>query len=159
MSSIHQFQVKGILGDTIDFADFKGKKILLVNVASECGFTPQYQQLQELYEFYQDKLVVVACPCNDFGAQEPAAAEEIHAFCSRTYGVSFPISAKLNIKSEPIAPLYDYLMQQANEQGYEAYEVKWNFHKFLLDEQGQLLAAFPSSVSPIDEQITSIVSQ
>ncbi len=157
MSSIHQFKVKGILGDTINFADFKGKKILVVNVASECGFTSQYQQLQELYEEFQHNLMIVACPCNDFGGQEPGSEETIKAFCDTRFKVSFPMTEKLSIKNNQIAPIYEWLTQ-ANKNGVADDEVKWNFHKYLLDEQGQLLASFPSNVSPLDDCIVKTVS-
>jgi len=157
MSSIHQFKVRGILGDTIDFTDFKGKKILVVNVASECGFTPQYQQLQELYEQFQHNLMIVACPCNDFGGQEPGSEETIKDFCDTRFKVSFPMTAKLNITNQPTAPLYEWLTK-ADKNGVADDEVKWNFHKYLLDEQGQLLASFPSNVSPLDDRIVSTLS-
>lgn len=157
MSSIHQFKVRGILGDTINFTNFKGKKILVVNVASECGFTSQYQQLQELYEKFQHNLTIVACPCNDFGGQEPGSEETIKKFCDSRFKVSFPMTAKLNITTEPTAPLYEWLTK-ANENGVADNDVKWNFHKFLLDEQGQLLASFPSDVSPLDDRIVSTLS-
>ena len=157
MSSIHQFKVRGISGDTIDFADFKGKNILVVNVASECGFTPQYQQLQELYKEFQHNLIIVACPCNDFGGQEPGTEKEIKMFCDSRFKVSFPMTEKLNIINNQVAPIYKWLTQ-AEENGVADDEVKWNFHKYLLDEEGQLLASFPSKVSPLDDRIVSVLS-
>lgn len=152
MSSIHQFSVKGISGDTIQFADFKGKKILVVNVASECGYTPQYQQLQELYEEFHHKLEIVGFPSNDFGGQEPGTGAEIQAFCQMRYGVTFPLAEKVTIKGTSPHPVYQWLTQQVLN-GQDNHEVKWNFHKFFLDDDGQIIASFPSSVSPFDDRI------
>lgn len=152
MHSIHPFKVRGIEGSEIDFAQFAGKKILIVNVASECGYTPQYQQLQELYDTFQDKLVIVGFPCDDFGGQEPGTNEEIQTFCNRRYGVTFPLTTKINIKSSIVHPVYQWLTQ-ATQNGVADSEVPWNFHKYLLDEHGQLVKSLPSNVSPLDEQI------
>lgn len=156
LSSIHQFKVAGINQEEIDFAAYRGKKILVVNVASECGFTPQYQQLQELFEYGKDKLVVVGFPCNDFGAQEPGDAIAIQQFCETSYGVSFPLAAKVHIVSSAPHPIYRWLTNKALNGKMDA-SVEWNFHKFLLDEQGQLLAHFPSAVAPIDPRIIDLI--
>lgn len=156
LSSIHQFKVAGISEEEIDFADFKGRKILVVNVASECGYTPQYQQLQELSEYFNDKLVVVGFPCNDFGGQEPGDHHSIQQFCNRNYGVSFPLAAKVNIRSTEPHPLYQWLTKRALNGVLDA-QVEWNFHKFLVDEQGRLLAHFPSSLSPADPKIIDMI--
>ncbi|MDX1941391.1 MAG: glutathione peroxidase [Saprospiraceae bacterium] len=152
MHSIHQFKVAGIEGEEIDFAQFKGKKIMVVNVASECGFTPQYQQLQELYEEFQDKLMIVGFPSNDFGGQEPGTNEEIRAFCTRRYGVSFPLTAKITIKGSNMHPVYQWLTQKT-QNGVANSEVQWNFYKYLLDESGHLVKNFSSVVSPLDDEI------
>ncbi len=152
MHSIHPFKVRGIEGSEIDFAQFAGKKILIVNVASECGYTPQYQQLQELYDTFQDKLVIVGFPCDDFGGQEPGTNEEIQTFCNRRYGVTFPLATKINIKSSTVHPVYQWLTQ-ATQNGVADSQVRWNFHKYLLDEHGQLVKSLPSDVSPLDKQI------
>ncbi len=157
MSSIHPFSVQGISGDTIHLASFSGKKILIVNVASECGFTPQYQQLQELYKEFHHKLEIIGFPCNDFGGQEPGAEAEIQTFCERRYGVTFPLTEKVRIKGTDPHPIYHWLGRKA-ENGVLDDEVKWNFHKYLLDEEGRLLAAFPSSVSPFDDRILDQIS-
>ncbi len=149
MNSIHQFSVEGLEGETLDFADFAGKKILVVNVASECGYTPQYQQLQELYTHFGDRLVVVGFPCNDFGAQESAAADAIRQFCTRRYGVTFPLAAKVQIKGPTRHPVYHWLTSAA-ENGHSDSRVSWNFQKYLLDEQGRLLAMFPPACDPLD---------
>ncbi len=152
MTSIHEFKIESISGKEINFADFSGKKLIIINVASECGYTKQYTQMQELHEALSDKLVVVACPCNDFGGQEPGTNEEIQLFCETKYKVSFPITTKLSIKGEHPHPLYDWLCNKSKNGQFDE-EVAWNFHKFLLDEQGHLVKAFASSVSPIDPQI------
>lgn len=155
MTTFHDFSITGIDNKTINFADYKGKKILVVNVASECGYTPQYAQLQELSETFADKLVVVGFPCNDFGGQEPGSSEVIQNFCEVRYGVTFPLTEKVGIKKNP-HPIYEWLMQEAKN-GVQDAAVAWNFAKFLIDENGQWLAAFPSGVSPLDEQILSIL--
>lgn len=150
--SIHQFQIEGIDGKLIHFSDFKGKKIIIVNVASECGYTNQYEQLQELSESYPEKLVIIGFPSNDFGGQEPGTEAEIQQFCSSTYGVKFPLTSKVNIKSSPVHPIYQWLTQKSKNGSIDA-EVQWNFNKFLIDEQGRLIRHLPSGVTPLDEQI------
>lgn len=149
--SIHQFTVEGLTGSAINFADFAGKKIIVVNVASECGYTPQYQQLQELYTTYSDRLVIIGAPSNDFGGQEPGSASDIAAFCDRNFGVTFPLTTKLAIK-ENAHPLYRWL-QEESLNGQLDSEVRWNFHKYLLNEEGRLEVMYPSSVSPLDDRI------
>ncbi len=150
--SIHTFKIESIDGKTINFADYKGKKILIVNVASECGYTNQYAQLQELYELHSDKLVVIGFPSNDFGGQEPGTVAEIQEFCSSKFGVTFPLTTKVNIKSSPVHPIYEWLTQKSRNGVMDA-NVKWNFNKFLIDENGRLVKALPSSVTPLDEEI------
>ena len=152
MASIHEFSVEGIGGKEIDFAQFSGKKILIVNVASECGYTPQYQQLEELYEAFADKLAIVGFPSNDFGGQEPGSNEEIHSFCTLNYGVKFPIAAKVAIIQPPVHPIYQWLTNKTYN-GVMDSEVAWNFQKYLLDENGVLVNTYPSAVSPLDERI------
>ncbi len=158
MDSIHKFKVEGIEGDEIDFATFKGKKMLVVNVASECGYTSQYQQLEELYEEFNDRLVIIGFPSNDFGGQEPGTNEEIKSFCTNRFQVSFPLAAKVKILGQEIHPVYQWLTRQA-QNGVMDSEVKWNFNKYLLNEDGQLVKYYPSSVSPIDEVILDWVSK
>ncbi len=150
--SVHQFRLEGIDGGIIDFSMFAGRKIIIVNVASACGYTPQYQQLQELYETFEDKLIVVGIPCNDFGGQEPGGNEQIQTFCSTRFGVDFPMAAKLSIKGVSAHPLYQWLGSKALN-GVMDTEVRWNFHKYLLDEKGKLVKSLPSAVEPFDEQI------
>ncbi len=152
MHSIHQFKVQGIEGEEIDFAQYKGKKIMVVNVASECGYTPQYQQLQALCKEFQDKLAIIGFPSNDFGGQEPGTNEEIRAFCTRRFGVYFPLTVKIKIKGSDIHPVYQWLTQKS-QNGVADSEVRWNFQKYLLDEDGHLIKSLPPSVSPLDEEI------
>lgn len=151
--SIYGFKVTALDGGTIDFATFKGKKILIVNTASECGFTPQYEGLEKLYEKYKDKLVIVGFPANNFGSQDPGTNDEIGAFCKKNYGVTFPMAAKISVKGDDAAPIYKWLCHKS-ENGVLDAEVGWNFNKFLLDENGKLLAHFESKVTPMSEEIT-----
>ncbi len=148
--------MEGIRGDEIHFDQFQGKKILVVNVASECGYTPQYQQLQELYDQFHKNLVVIGFPCNDFGRQEPGSNEAIEAFCSLQYRITFPMAAKISIREKP-HPIYAWLCSK-EQNGVMDTEVKWNFHKFLIDEKGQLIRSLPSSVSPFDEEILDFLA-
>ena len=152
--TIHQFKVASLDGGMIDFASFKGKKILVVNTASECGYTPQYKDLQALYEKYKDKLVIVGFPANNFGGQEPGSNTEIKSFCQKNYGVSFPMAAKISVKGDDTAPIYKWLTSK-EENGVLDATIKWNFNKFLLDEKGKIIAYFPSKVAPMSEEIIS----
>jgi glutathione peroxidase len=152
MSNIYQFKVQGLTDGEIDFSNFKGKKIMIVNLASECGFTPQYRQLQQLNEQCGDLIQIIGFPCNDFGGQEPGGADEIQAFCSINYGVTFPLTTKVAILGSDMHPIYQWLTQKEMN-GVEDSEVKWNFQKYLPDDQGHLLKTLPSSVSPIDETV------
>ena len=146
-NSIHSFKIKSIEGKEIDFSKFKGKKILVVNTASKCGYTPQYEALQKVYEQYKDKLVIIGFPCNQFGGQEPGTETEIQEFCKARYGVTFPLTTKVDVKGENISPIYKWLCSKS-ENGVLDAEIKWNFTKFLLDENGKMLAYFPSKVTP-----------
>lgn len=152
--SIYTFKVEALDGGTIDFSAFKGRKILIVNTASKCGYTPQYEGLEKLYNTYKDKLVIVGFPANNFGGQEPGTNTEINEFCKKNYGVTFPMAAKISVKGEDMAPIYRWLCSKA-ENGVLDAEIKWNFGKFLLDEKGNLLNYFPSKVTPMSEEITS----
>ena len=152
--NIYRFKVPALDGGTIDFASFKGKKILVVNTASECGYTPQYKELEELYGKYKQQLVIVGFPANNFGGQEPGSNEEIKNFCQKNYGVSFPMAAKVSVKGEDADPLFQWLTQK-NLNGVMDAEIKWNFNKFLLDENGHLITKFESKVSPMSSEITS----
>ena len=152
-NSFYDFVVKDINGNDFKFEDLKGKKVLVVNTASKCGFTPQYAGLQELYEKYRDKgLVIVGFPANNFANQEPGTESEIQDFCTSNYGVSFPMMGKISVKGDDIHPLYQWLTEK-EKNGIEDSKVKWNFQKYLIDEDGQLLAHFSSRTKPMDEEI------
>ncbi|OCA74003.1 glutathione peroxidase [Chryseobacterium arthrosphaerae] len=151
--TIYDFTVESLEGKEINFADFKGKKILIVNTASECGFTPQYADLEKVYEQYKDKLVVVGFPANNFGGQEPGTNTEIGAFCQKNYGVTFPLAAKVSVKGDDMAPIFKYLTEQELN-GVKNTTILWNFTKFLLDENGKLIDTFVSTTKPTDEAIT-----
>lgn len=147
-SSIHQFKATKLEGEEFDFSTLKGKKILIVNTASKCGFTPQYKELEELYQKYKDKnFVIVGFPCNQFGKQEPGSSEEIKEFCTRNYGVTFPMMEKVNVKGDSISPIYKWLTYKS-ENGVESSSVKWNFQKYLIDENGFLVGNVSSMKSP-----------
>ncbi len=152
--SIHGFKVKSIDGGQIDFSKFKGKKIMVVNTASKCGYTPQYELLQKIYSQYKDKLVIIGFPCNQFGGQEPGSNEEIVEFCQKNYGVNFPLADKVDVKGGTQAPIYQWLTQKTKNGVLDA-TIGWNFNKFLLDESGKMLAYFPSNVKPDSEAILS----
>lgn len=151
--TIYDYKVESLEGEEINFADFKGKKILIVNTASECGFTPQYADLEKLYEQYKDKLVIVGFPANNFGGQEPGTNKEIGAFCQKNYGVTFPMAAKVSVKGDDTAPIFKFLTEKELN-GVKNSEILWNFTKFLIDENGKLIDSFVSSVKPTDEAIT-----
>jgi glutathione peroxidase len=151
---IYDFSVPGLSGSTINFKDFKGKKILIVNTASACGYTPQYAELQKLHEQYKDKLVIVGFPANNFGAQEPGTNPEIKEFCKKNYGVTFAMAEKVSVKGADIHPLFQWLTSKAQNGVMDA-DIKWNFTKFLLDEKGTLLKVFPSGTKPLSEEIIS----
>jgi glutathione peroxidase len=151
--TIYDFKVPALDGGKIDFSSFKGKKILVVNTASQCGFTPQYAELQELYKKYQDKLVIVGFPANNFGGQEPGSNSEIKSFCQKNYGVTFPMAEKVSVKGDDIHPLFKYLVQESEKLGVQD-PIKWNFTKFLMDENGKLIAVFESKVKPMSDDIT-----
>lgn len=150
-----QETITTIDGHDTTLAAFKGKALLIVNVASECGSTPQYKWLEQLYQKYKSSgLVVIGFPANNFGKQEPGTNAEIKAFCETKYAVTFPMMAKVSVKGDDIHPLFDWLTKKSPLPG----EIKWNFSKFLLDKEGQLVARFPTEVEPLDSQITSKVS-
>jgi glutathione peroxidase len=150
--SIHSFTVKSIDGKNINLASFKGKKILIVNTASKCGYTPQYEGLEKVYEQYKDKLVVIGFPCNQFGGQEAGTNEEIADFCKKNYGVSFPLADKIDVKGSNIAPIYQWLTTKSKNGILDA-SISWNFNKFLIDENGKMIAYFPSNVKPDSDAI------
>tara|TARA_R110001592_G_scaffold99522_3_gene283527 strand:+ start:1387 stop:1929 length:543 start_codon:yes stop_codon:yes gene_type:complete len=137
--SIHQFKVTDLYGKEFDFSSLKGKKLMVVNTASECGLTPQYEQLQSVYEKYKDQnFVIVGFPANNFGAQEPGSDEEIATFCKKNYGVSFPMMSKISVKGDDMHKVYQFLTQKSKN-GIEDSKVLWNFQKYLIDENGYLV--------------------
>ena len=152
--SIYSHSIKDIDGNEIDLNNFKGKKILFVNVASKCGFTPQYEALQKLHQTYQDQLIIIGLPCNQFGGQEPGTGEEIKAFCQKNYGVEFLITEKIDVKGKNQHPIYQWLTSKSINGKMDS-SVKWNFTKYLVSEKGELIDHFSSSVKPLSEEITS----
>ena len=151
--TIYDYTVESLDGKEINFADFKGKKILIVNTASKCGFTPQYEDLEKLSKDYQDKLVIVGFPANNFGSQEPGSNEEIGAFCEKNFGVTFPMAAKVSVKGDDTAPIFKYLTDK-DLNGVKNTTILWNFTKFLVDENGHLIDSYISTTKPTSESIT-----
>lgn len=150
--SIYEISINSLEGESIDLQEFKGRKILFVNVASKCGFTPQYEGLQKLHEEYGSDVAIIGVPCNQFGGQEPGKSEEIASFCQKNYGVSFLITEKIKVKGKEQHPLYEWLTKKELN-GTEDSSVKWNFQKYLLDEEGQLIGVYSSRVKPMSDEI------
>ena len=154
--SIYDISLKDINGAQIDIKQFKGKFILFVNVASKCGFTKQYADLEKLYQTYNDDLVIIGLPCNQFGGQEPGNAEEIQKFCTQNFGVSFILSEKIDVKGDDIHPIYSWLTDK-KKNGNISSSVKWNFQKYFVDRNGELINYFYSTTSPLSKKITSLI--
>lgn len=151
--SIHQFKVTDINGAVFDFAALKGKKIMVVNTASKCGLTPQYEQLEEVYNKYKAKnFVIVGFPANNFMSQEPGSDKEIAQFCQQNYGVTFPMMSKISVKGNDMHPIYQFLTQKAKN-GKEDSKVEWNFQKYLIDENGHLVRVVSPRILPNDQSI------
>ncbi len=154
-ATIYDFEFSTIEGEPFNLDSLKGKKVLIVNTASKCGLTPQYEQLEELYQTYKDQnFVIVGFPANNFMKQEPGSNEEIAEFCQKNYGVSFPMMAKISVKGEDQHPLFQFLTTKS-ENGVSDQNVQWNFQKFLIDESGRLVQVVSPRVLPTDEVITS----
>ncbi|QXV66211.1 glutathione peroxidase [Mucilaginibacter sp. 21P] len=151
-SSVYTFKLKNIDGKDFSLAKYKGKKLLIVNTASKCGFTPQYAELQKLADQYKDKVVVIGFPANNFGSQEPGSNSDVKEFCQKNFGVTFPLSEKVSVKGDDIAPIFKYLTSEPNPDFTG--EIKWNFEKFLIDENGKLIHRYRSAVKPLSEEIT-----
>lgn len=151
--SVHDFEITSIDGEKIQLSQFKGKKILIINTASKCGFTKQYADLQKLSEQYKERLVLIGFPSNDFGGQEPGSHEEIAEFCQQNYGVTFLIAEKTPVKGGKKSPLFKYLTTSENPDFTG--EIKWNFEKFLVDENGKLIHRFRSATKPLAEELVS----
>lgn len=155
--SIYEFSIKSLDGTkTIDLSTYKGKKMLLVNTASECGFTPQYKGLQELHDLFSDSLIIIGFPCNQFGGQEPGNSEKIQNFCTEKFHVTFQMTEKIDVKGKDIHPIYSWLTQKSKNGSIES-EVKWNFNKYLVNEDGILTNYYGSSVEPMSEEILSVI--
>lgn len=151
--NIYQFKVTDLSGKEFDFASLKGKKVMIVNTASKCGLTPQYKDLQAIYDQYKDKnLVIVGFPANNFMEQEPGSNEEIATFCERNYGVTFPMMDKISVKGDDMAPVYQFLTQKSKN-GVQDSEVEWNFQKYLLNENGELVKVVSPRTLPTDKEI------
>jgi glutathione peroxidase len=147
------FTMKSITGQDIDLAQFKGKVVLIVNVASQCGLTPQYEQLQAMHEKYgEDGLAIIGVPCNQFGGQEPGSAEEIQEFCKANYGVTFDLLAKVDVNGDDACPLYKHLTALETKPAGPG-KISWNFEKFLLNRDGEVIARFEPKTRPDDEQV------
>jgi glutathione peroxidase len=158
-TSIYQFKVEDLSGNTFDFASLKGKKILIVNTASKCGYTPQYEQLEAIYNKYKNKnLVIIGFPANNFMWQEPGTNAEIATFCKSKYGVTFPMMAKISVKGKDIHPIYQFLTQKKLN-GVLDSKVEWNFQKYLINEKGQLEQVYMSGVKPNDEKIINWIEK
>jgi len=151
-ASFYDFKLLSIDGKVIDFSTYKGKKVLIVNTASKCGFTPQYKDLERFYEKYKDKVVVLGFPCNDFGQQEPGNAKEIKGFCEENYGISFQLFEKVKVKGEGISPLYKWLTDPKLN-GWNAQIPTWNFCKYLINEKGELVGFYASAIKPFSKKI------
>lgn len=152
-SSIYDYKLKNIEGKDFKLSKYKGKKLLIVNTASKCGYTPQYAELQLLADKYKDKLVVIGFPANNFNGQEPGSNTEIQEFCKKNFGVTFPLTEKVSVKGLDIAPIFQYLTTQENPDFTG--DIKWNFEKFLIDENGKLIHRYRSNVKPLATEITS----
>ena len=153
--SVHEFTITSIDGVEKSLSDFKGKKMLFVNTASQCGFTPQYMELQSVHEKYGEDLVIIGFPANNFGGQEPGSNDQIKSFCKKNYGVTFLLSEKVSVKGSDICPLFEWLNQQENQSFVG--DIMWNFEKYLIDESGKLVKRFRSITKPDSDKIISLI--
>lgn len=157
-ASIYDLSFTDINGNTVELSSFKGKKIMFVNTASECGFTGQYTELQELHEKFGDKVTLIGFPCDQFGGQEPGSEEEIKSFCTKNYGVDFLMAAKIDVKGDNQHPIYQWLTSK-DQNGEKSSSILWNFEKFIVSEDGKLVDHFKSPVTPMSDKITSLISE
>ena len=156
--TIYQFKVTDLYGKEFDFSTLKGKKLLIVNTASECGLTPQYKDLEAIYSKYKDKnFVIVGFPANNFGSQEPGSNEQIAKFCQMNYGVTFPMMSKISVKGKDIHEVYQFLTQK-DKNGLQDGKVEWNFQKYLINEEGELIKVLSPSVLPTDTEIVGWIN-
>ncbi|MEN8124047.1 MAG: glutathione peroxidase [Bacteroidota bacterium] len=157
--NIYQFKVQDLYGDEFDMATLKGKKAMIVNTASECGLTPQYEDLQKLYDSYKDKnFVIIGFPANNFGKQEPGSNAEIATFCKENYGVTFPMMSKISVKGKDMHPVYQFLTEKSKN-GYKDSSIKWNFQKYLINEQGEVVKVINPKTLPTDESVISWIEE
>ena len=156
-TGFYDFKVKTLEGQEFDFASLKGKKVMIVNTASKCGFTPQYKDLEEAYQKYQGDLVIIGFPANNFLNQEPGSANDIRKFCTENYGVTFPMMEKISVKGNNMAPVYKWLTSK-EQNGVMDSEVKWNFQKYLIDENGKLVDVIYSKEKPSSDKVTAWIS-
>ena len=155
MASFYDLSAETLEGESFSFEELQGKRVMVVNTASRCGYTPQYKPLEELHQRYSEKgLVILGFPCNQFGRQEPGSASDIREFCTRNYGVSFQMMSKVNVKGDDQHPVYAWLTQKGLN-GQSDHNVRWNFHKFLINEKGELVAALGSGADPLGEEVIS----
>ena len=157
-ASIYDFKVPALTGGIIDISQYKGKKILIVNTASKCGNTPQYEALEKLSRKYKDRLVIIGFPANNFLFQEPGSNEKIAEFCKENYGVTFPMAAKVSVKGRKMAPIYRWLTQKQYN-GYQDSKVTWNFQKYLVNEKGQLVAVFNPKTAPDAPEVVAAIEK
>jgi glutathione peroxidase len=152
--TVHEIKVQSLEGKEVDLSEYKGKVLLIVNVASQCGATPQYEQLQALHEKYKDQgLVVLGFPCNQFGAQEPGSSEDIRKFCTEEYKVSFPMFSKIDVNGDKQSPLFDYLKKNAEDHS----NIGWNFEKFVVGKDGKVVKRFKTRVKPDADEVVSVL--
>ncbi|MDC0571708.1 glutathione peroxidase [Flavobacteriaceae bacterium] len=154
--SIYDININALDGTQVDLKTFQGKHILFVNVASECGFTNQYEGLQKLYDTYKDDLMVIGVPCNQFGQQEPGNSEQIQSFCQKNYGVTFLMTEKVNVKGKDKHPLYEWLTNK-DLNGKNSTTVKWNFQKYVIGRNGEYIDYFYSMTKPMSSKITKLI--
>jgi glutathione peroxidase len=154
-SSIHTFDFQTIDGKTMSFSSFKGKKILIVNTASKCGYTSQYEDLEKLHKQYGSKLIIIGFPANNFGGQEPGSNSDINSFCKKNYGVSFIMASKVSVKGSDMIPLFKWLTTQENPDFTG--DIRWNFEKFLIDENGKLIHRYRSGANPLDKDLLNAI--
>jgi glutathione peroxidase len=158
VESIYNFKIKALDGSTIDFSKYKGKKILIVNTASMCGFTPQYEGLEKLYESHKNNLVIVGFPSDNFGNQEFHSDDSISTFCRKDHGVTFPLTTRVDVKGPNATPIFKYLCNK-NENGVLDATISWNFNKFIIDEKGNLLQHFDSKVTPESDELLKYIDK
>jgi glutathione peroxidase len=157
ISDFYDFKVKTLEGVEFDFSSLKGKKVMIVNTASKCGFTPQYKELEEVYEKYKGSLVIIGFPANNFMNQEPGSSAKIREFCTENYGVTFPMMEKISVKGKDMAPLYKWLTSKTKN-GVMDSQVKWNFQKYLIDENGKLVDVIYSKEKPSSDKVMAWLS-